>query len=243
MSAFIKYLADPGTWLIALTIVENIFIVALYRHWAAGASFSIWRLLCCILLSIVLFVATFATFVLLSNNSYRKSKVDASPIAELSSEQIGHLEDVLERFKGYEFITRFEIEEEKYTDPHLIKIYNLIWSRKEPWSLLDISVRFYKEEQDAINDLQFWVNLSKDEKLPYTFIENKNNTEALLHDSKMIRTSDTLYFPNSQRIINSAIRLCNVRISLSESQEYYNLDKNISTEFIKLLCELLQEGE
>jgi hypothetical protein len=239
----LAFFAEPGTWYILIAIVENIFIVLLYKHWIANAGFSMWRLLCCILLSFVLLIITFAAFVILSNDTYRKSKVDASPIAELSSEQIDRLEEVIERFKEYDFITRFDIEEEKYTGPHLSKIYKLVWYREEPHSSLDISVRFYKDEQKAIDDMQFGIRISEDEKLFYALIENDNNTEALLRDSKMIRTSDTLYFPNSKRFISSAIRLGNARVSLTERQEYYNLDKNISSEFIKLLCEMLASEE
>jgi hypothetical protein len=241
MPAMIKFLADPGTWLIIITIVENFFIVLLYRHWGAGVGFSIWRLLCCILLSVILFVITFAAFVLFSNNSYRKSIVDASPIAELSSDQIDRLEDVIERFKEYDFITRFDIEEEEYTGPHLSKIYSFVWRREKPHSLLGISVNIYRDEQRAIDDIQFWARLSDEEKQPYTLIENDNNTEALLYDSRMIRSADALYFPNSQRHINSGIRLGNAHISMSETQEYYNLDKDVSSEFIKLLCEMLKD--
>jgi hypothetical protein len=153
------------------------------------------------------------------------------------------LEEVIERFKEYDFITRFDIEEEKYTGPHLSKIYRLVWYREEPHSLLGISVSLFNDEQRAIDDLEFWVSLSDEEKGYYTLIKNDNNTEVLLRDSKMIRSADALYFPNSQRHISSGIRLSNVRISLSESQEYYNLDKNISSEFIKLLCEMLASEE
>ena len=39
------------------------------------------------------------------------------------------------------------------------------------------------------------------------------------------------------------MRLGNAIITLHETQEYYNLDKNISNKFIKLLCDMLKEEE
>jgi len=240
----IEIVAAPITWLFIIYLVENIFIVKFYKYWNAGASFSLWKVFCCILLSIVLFVLTFAAFSLLSGNSYRKSQIDASPIAELTSEQIERLESVIERLKDFDFITQYEIEEKgEYTDPSVRKEYRLVWLRKEPYSLLLISIGFYYDEQCVIDNMQLAIRTNDRHKRPYTLIVNDNNTEAILGHSRMNRSAGTFYFPRSERHMGGGLRLGNAWIGLSESQEYYNLGKNISNEFIKLLCELLQEEE
>ena len=240
MSKLAFIFTNPVTLFIVLSALENVFIVGLYKLIRRNAPFSIWKLIGCIIFCIVLMTMTFR---ILFTSDYRKSEVNVSPIAELSSEQIDRLEDAIERFRQYDFITRFNIEEEKYTGSHLIKIFNLVWYREEPHSLLNISVSFYKEEQRAIDDFNFWISFSSRDKKKFTLITNDNNTEALLNDSKMIRTSDTLYIPDSKRYISSGIRLGSAYISLTERQENNNLDMNISTEFIKLLCDMLKDEE
>jgi hypothetical protein len=75
----------------------------------------------------------------------------------------------------------------------------------------------------------------------YKHIVNKNNTEAVLPDSKMETSGYALYLPNSERHIGGSVRLGDAIISFSEVQQFYNLDKNISSDFIKLLCDMLKE--
>jgi len=231
MSIFKYLFANPLTLLVVFSILENAMIIILYTLWGKNTPFSIWRLLCCILLSIALMTITFK---ILFTSDYQKSQVEISPIAALSYEQINQIENVMERFREYSFITRYDITEASQGH-FLSKSYSLYWNRKEPASFLDISIFFYKDEKVAIDNLQLY------KEGRYTLITNNNNTEALLFDSKMQRNSDSMYISNSQRYIRSKIRLGNAIINLSEFQEYYNLDKNISSEFIKLLCELLKE--
>jgi len=213
--------------------MENIIIWGLYWFIGKFTPYSIWKLIGCIVLSIVLVIITFRV---LFTSNYRKSEVDVSPIAELNSNQVYKLNDVVERFIDYDFITRCDIEE-KSEDHYLSKTCSMYWKSEDLATILDISVFFYRDEQRAVNSME----LDRDGR--YSQISYDNNTEALLFDSKMIRTSDTLYSSSSERYIKSKIRLGNSVITLSESQEYYNLDRNISTEFIKLLCEMLSHGK
>jgi len=240
MMFFRILLTNPITLFIVFSILENAFIIKLYRFWEKNAPFSPWKLLCCILLSVVLMTITYK---ILFTSDYRESQVDTSPLAELTSEQIDRLEDAIVRFKEFDFITRFDYSEVERTGIIQSKKYDLIWRRQEPHSLLRISITFYYDEQRAIDYFQFGIEIKNEHRRPYTLIENDNNTEALLAHSMMERNSDTLFFPDSSRYISSGLRLGNAYISLNEQQEYNNLDKNISSEFIKLLCEMLQEEE
>ena len=242
MARVIDIIADPGSWLIALVAVENIFIVVLYRHMRAGAGFSFPRLLGCAALSIVLAAATFAAMVLFTRNTFKESKVDVAPLAELSFEQASRFEEALNKFEGFDSVVSFSVEEDQYADSRISHKYRLFWSKADPLSGLNISVDFYKDEQRAIEDFQALVSSrERGQDGGHKHIAFDNNTEVLLPDSKMITGPDALYFPNSERHIDSAIRIGNARISLSEIQKYYNLDKNISSDFILALCKTLTE--
>jgi len=109
-------------------------------------------------------------------------------------------------------------------------------SEDNPPSWLRISVTFYKEEQEAVGGF-----LSYSSGYAGTRIKNDNHTEAMLSNSRMITTTDTLLLPDDERYIRSDLRLGNASISLTEHQHKDNLDDTITSEFIKLLCELLME--
>jgi hypothetical protein len=240
MAGFIGIVTDPGTWLLATIVIENIFIVILYRHWRAGAGFSLIRLLSCVALSIVLAVATFVIMVLLSRNTFKESKIDVTPIAGLSNEQISRFEEALNQFADFDSIVSFSVDKDQNAGSNISHRYRIFWSRSDPLSGLNISVDIYKDEQRAIEDFQSAVNnLNENQDGHYKYVVYDNNTEALLPDSKMITGLDALYFPNSERHISGAIRIGNARIALAEIQKYYNLEKNVSSDFIKLLCEML----
>jgi hypothetical protein len=243
MSGFIRVIADPRTWLWALYAIGNILIIVLYRHWRARNRFSLLRLLGCFLLSISVFVSIFASFVFFSRDTYRESKVDVSPIEGLTGEQIGRLEDVLERFQGSDFITKPTAEDKAFFGSHLTNIYDMYWNSPDPGAGLMITIDFYKDEQRAKSVMQFGVDLSNENNGGrHKYIVFDNNTEAILGHSRMDTTADSLYFPTSSRSFSSGIRLGNAHISLVEYQEFYNQDKNYSSEFIKLLCEMLAES-
>ena len=241
MNDLMKVLVRPGTWLIALIIIESIFIVVLYKHLGTNSSFSIKRLAGCILLSIVLAVVTFVAIIFLYGNAYKESKVDVSPIAELSIEQVDRLEEVINQFSELEFIVNFTISEQKGANPYLDRMYEFLWSSKDPISSLVTYVRFFKAEDRAVADFQSMVD-SREERQAggYKHIVNGNNTEALLPDSRMITSAEELYFPNTERQISGSVRLGNAIVSFSEVLQFYDLDKNISSDFIRLLCDMLK---
>jgi len=221
------------TSFIVFAAVEIVLVVFLYIVMGRKSPFSIWRLLGCIVLNIA-FVA--ATFLVLFTGDYQASPVDASPIAEISSGQITHLEDAIDRFEELEFIIRWE-SDVKSENHYLRKTYSFYWKNMDPESLLNITVFLYKDEQRAIHSFE----LSREGK--HTYINNGNNTEVLLFDAKMIRTSDTYYTPDTKKYIKSEMRIGDAIIKVSESQKFYNLDKNITNKFIVLLCDILNDAE
>lgn len=233
MSLFTFLFVNPVALLINLSALEILLVAWLFKLIGKSTSSSVWRILGCIVICIVLITITFK---LLFTKDYRSSQVDISPVAELSSEKINRVEGAIERFREFEYITRCDIGS-KDEDQYLTKTCTLNWRSQDPKSLLDISVFFYSTDQGAIKSLHYALSGR------YIHVENDNNTEALLFDSRMIRSSDTLYISDSKRYVMSKIRIGNAIITLSEHQEYYNLDRNISTDFIKQLCDMLEDEE
>ncbi|MCL2152226.1 MAG: hypothetical protein FWH57_04600 [Oscillospiraceae bacterium] len=234
MKNLVEFIAEPSTWFTALVIVEIVLMVILCKYWGVGSSFSLGRMLGCIGVCLSMIPVTFLAFVLLSNNTYRTSKVDFSPFSELNSEQIDRFEDAIDIFLNYDFIKSYTIDENE-KDKDLRKTYNISWCRLEPHEVLNISIKFFRDEQGAINRIHRYRNNDK----RHTYIKNDNNTEAVLFDSRMMKSACSFYFPDSGRYLDSSIRIGNAVIVLSEHPKYYNLDKNVSSKFIRLICELM----
>jgi hypothetical protein len=74
----------------------------------------------------------------------------------------------------------------------------------------------------------------------YIAITNDNRTEAVLFHSYMPRQAD-VFIPTPRRLISSYIRLGNVIVILREERQSYNLHDDISSRFIELLVDLLNE--
>jgi len=240
MPFWVYGLTNPFSLFFYYVIFEIVLKVVLgIKHIQWRFNFK-WRLL---IYFILILISIAMNYKILFTNDYRKSLVDASPIAELSSEQVNRLEGVLEKFKDYDFIIQCDIEEME-NHPFLSKTCYMIWHRNKPFGGLLINIHFYNYEQDAIEERQ--LRLQENRFAPtnvlerrYTRIINDNNTEIILFDSKMDRAGHLV--PVSNRNLRSEIRLGNAVISLSESPEQHQLNKNISSDFIKLLCELLAE--
>ena len=169
---------------------------------------------------------------MLFTNDYRKSLVDDSPIANLSNEQVNHLEDAIDAFDDYDFVSRFEVK--SFEDRQdIYKMCSMYWHKSEPFGGLNISIYFYKDEQAAVKSFQRYVEGK------YTLITNGNDAEAILFDSEMDRAGHGV--PVSNRYLLSKLRFGNAIITLSESPEQHQLHMNISSDFIKLLCEMLSQ--
>jgi len=189
---------------------------------------------------VVIFVISFAINIKILFTDYRKSTVDASPIAELTSEQINRLEDVIETFYDYEFIRARDIEE-KLNHPYLYKIFRFSYDEQKHESKngVNVTISFFRDELEAIDSMQF--NATEMEK--NTFITNDNNTQAVLFHSQMDRSGELPFLPTFDRYMNSYIRLGNAQIRIKESIDFCRLNNEITSEFIEWLCGVLVEYE
>ena len=92
-------------------------------------------------------------------------------------------------------------------------------------------------EQYSINEMRSRANFAN----PRTqLIINENGTQSLLDPSFMYRV---YLFPVHNRGIRSDIHIDNTIIRLTEQRDRRELDQNVSSEFIRLLYELLTAEE
>jgi len=203
------------------------------------------RLAVCIILGIVLFVLTFVAFIFFSRDTYRESKVDVSPVAELSAEHMNLIEDVFKRLREDNSIRGYRVQEQPGA-PQLMEIHNFIWIRVDG-QRLRVNVSFFQTEQGAIDFIPsesvYRAGSSaivRSDSERRTFMNFNNGAEAILYDSRMMGYDSNLWFPDSQRHIGTGLRLGHVRIGMTEVRHYLDLDNNITSEFIKMLCEMLK---
>ena len=200
-------------------------IITVIKHKRWGVNFK-WRVAVYIVL---LIISTIMNHRILFTKDYNKSLVDATPIADLSREQIESLENKLVLFNDYSFITKCEINErDDHTD--LYKTCNIVWIGGKEFGSLDIIIWFYRDEKKADDSVRFWTEGRR------TYIKNPNHSEVYLLDSYMSRSHGV---PVAYRELKSLIRFDNVIIRMHESPKQHLLDKNLTSDFIKLLCDIL----
>ncbi|MDR2599669.1 MAG: hypothetical protein LBC73_05280, partial [Oscillospiraceae bacterium] len=229
-----------------IVAVQNLLILWLYRYWGKSPDPSP-RLLWCIILSVALFAITFASFVFFSRDTYRESNVDVSPIAELNSEDIRHMEAVLEQLRASGTLRPYYVQERPGA-AQLREVHNFVW-RKDDGNSVGVSVSIFLTERGAIDFAPHEAEYRNSSKTSVrsdterrTYIFFSNGTEAILGDSRMIGYDSNLWFPITQRQLITSIRLKNIRINMSEALHYLDLENPITSEFIKLLVEMLKEN-
>ena len=247
MSKFTIFFAAPITWFFTLIAVQNILIVVLYKYWKTDTALYKIRLAFCIMFSFILFIITAAVFQSLSANVNRESKVDVSPIAELSNREMGHLIDTLGRLREDDSIRGYRVEEQR-DGGHLKETHNFMWVRGDEF--IHVMVRIFDTEQGAIafssSESLYRLNAPapyRSDVGKFTFLFFENGAEIRLRDSDVQKTFGDLGIAKSWRNVNTSMRLQNIRISMTERRHYLDLDNNITSDFIKILCEMLKEEE
>lgn len=234
---------EPLLWLIISIIAIIVTSVKLYSHFIANSSFSGgWFKALYILVVVALCILVFLLF---SNNHYRPSRVDVSPIEELSAEQMERLEDALMQLYYIEFINGPSITEYRdFEHPSLLRSYGFSWvdnqGRYSTPPTLIVSVDILRREERAVEWIQSTRIRNEMQNIPYIDVINENGTEAVLRHSFMPIRASALYLPTSDRRIITEIRIGNAHIRLNETRSWHNLNDDFSSQFIYMLVELMQ---
>ena len=193
-----------------------------------------WRLL---MYGTAILISLAAYWQILFTRDYHPSPVDASPIAQLTDEQVGNLRNALEAFRNFDFITRFTVSDFD-NHPFLSESVSLTWfCVNTPGSSLNNSVQFYLSRNRNAEDFHWVVDMHYTQGRRFTHINNTNDTELILYDAYMSRRGHI--WPTDTRLLSTQIRMGNARIRLIEHPNVRHLDRNLSNEFIHLLSELL----
>ena len=223
-------LLNPMTWL--LLIVALIIISALiYTRWKGSKLIYFGYVLAALIIIPTVFTYT-------NNNIQSSSKVDARQVAMLSEGQVERVEDIWMQFESDDSTRGFSVDELP-NNREVSRSYSFWWEGENSTpheEALRVRVRVFRFERTAINSIRQQKDLQSQSRPKYLFIENENNTEALLYHA----VADMPYpIPTVDRVLRSDIRIGNVIITLSETKEWYNLDNNISSQFLELLVDML----
>jgi hypothetical protein len=209
-------------------IVTPILSVQLYQRWGKhvvdGRFPRIFWTLMTLFITVIMIPLIFFT----ANSVSLRSRVDVSPLANLTTEQVARVEDIFAQFEDFDFIEEFHIREVPNHTGNF-HLYSFSWRSGEASMHATVSVR--RSESHAINDME-----STRRRGGFRDIVNDNNTEAVLRHARSATS-----VPSGRRWIQSRIRMGNVVINLNEVGMWYEMRNNISSEFIVLVYELLQE--
>jgi len=199
-----------------------------------------------VLIASILFLATGCVFN--EERTYRKSKVDASPLAELNSEDIGRMLDVIERLESDDIITSRRIRERPGAS-QLLEVHDFNWAGSKPY--LRVTVHFFETEQGAIdftssdsvyrNSQQHITRVSNVDhpyRRPFTFVIYDNGAEAKLSDS---RANTNEYRAIIDWSITTELRLENYRIRIVEDKLINFFHFPATSKFIQQLVDMLQD--
>ena len=216
--------------IIILPVVEINIFISLNKRWKKSGRFGENRKS----ISIGLCLLTIAvTMYLLNASDYRRSKVDVSPMAELTIEQVYALEGLVKEFEDYDFVRRFK-EYDTDTYKKTTAIYDFSWRNPDsgPERGIGVTMLFYIEESDVINRLRTEYHLWGGK---YKTIKYDNDTEAVLFHARVTRNEFSLGASWEQ---TSYIRFGNALIIISGG-----VREDIPGEFIQWLCELIIDAD
>jgi hypothetical protein len=210
--------------LIILCAVPAVAISALmlYRKFKKDRRLNIWALTVHIYM---LFVVTAIAYNMFLNGFARVSRVDASPIAQLTTEQAASADSIMEWLEKQNFVYQSSEIDGGYFSSEYRGIH------------LGVGVRIYPHEQAAYYSIRtrFFGSTAEE----HTHIRNDNDTEVFL-----IRPRDCDWhcnaFDKRHWHLSSLMRIENVVISLSEIRGRHNLNNDLSGIFIEHMVKMIK---
>jgi len=229
MDGFLRLLGFLFVWFLL-----DIFLVKKYLSRWNPAFKSKWRILVYVVL---FFVFINPIFRIAFHVDQRPSPVDASLLAQLSPEQITpeHIISVVDSLHDMDKIWAFD-RSERPSDWERELLY--FFSYGYFLNTTSIRIQVYRCEQRLMNVLPRWRRESARRRS--VVITNDNDTQAFLHASFMPRSHG---FSVEHRVIRTELRIGSIHIDMREERNRHNLYPNASSDFIRLLYELLTAEE
>ena len=172
-------------------------------------------------------------FFLVTSDHTGALAVDASPLAELTSSQMENLEDAIIQLSHIEYL-RVDISELQAERRYIIS-WTEYSERHGTTSYLRVTIVIYNVDNAASGAMDSIRRLYPRHRRIY----KENEIEVIM--LVPVRSSSYL-LPNPNRFVRSDIRIDNTIISLSEVRSLRNADENLSSRFITMLVDFMQEG-
>ena len=200
-------------------------------------STSVWIFTTSITLVVVL-VIYITTVNIVVNTIGRPSNVDVSALATLNEEHVLLVEDTILHLESKGILQIREVREFYETD-YLKRSYDIRWYNAPiyPNDFSLRAVRLFRYDEDAALSVQPRQNPPIRRHTHSCYIQNGNNTSALLVYPEMPVSASGLYFPSNMRWIVSEVQIGKLVFTMVEVRQWYNLHTNYSTRFIEMLVE------
>jgi len=207
--------------IIIAVIIAGIFACRRFKlHPAAG-----------VMLILLAVIATYVGFTVTNNRWQSPSRVDVSPLAGLTLEQVGRIDEVWERLVSHGHIRVLELPNHSFL--YSIYEFRIVFRDASIFydAHMDVMARTYRDEGAAV------LRYSQD--VRSVSIVNENNTEALLYYMSVLTPHS--FIPGNNRSIMSIMRIGRMYIMLIEQRPWHDINNDYSSIFIATLVEMLQE--
>ena len=187
-----------------------------------------------IITPIISTVVFFAAYNGTVNNFPLHSRVNVSSIAELSTEQVYRVHEILGDAMRVAFDRELTIEE-RINDLYTSSIFG-----RDDQASLSVRITVYQTFDSAVDYVQRLRNSYGRLNHRFTELINDNHTEAVLRRPFMETSASGLHLPNPERITRTHVRIGRVVIRMTETHLWYYGRPRLSEYFITTLVEMLQ---
>jgi len=178
------------------------------------------------------------------NNLTLRSRVDASPLAQLTEGQVARVDEIWERLARHDNIRQYSGWVLYPHSSELHSQHSFYWhsgdDRELPDVLAYVRVYVHMDENDAIR----WIQPAPWGGRRGTAISNDNGTGAFLWRVSLGETSFNIQdfiLPDGLRHFSTNVRIGNTVFSINEWQPWHGLGRNYTDQLILTLMEILQE--
>jgi hypothetical protein len=221
----------------------GVFFFGLVEIGLATIAYQIWKRhavqiepfykgLTCVVLCLLSII--FTGLLLLSNNS-KPSTVDISSLKDLCESDMAYIS---QRINKLQYL-QFERYEEDLIKKNISMYYSTDQSDGKIESAVTIEICRYESYKRAKEELLFWM---KNMGQKHEAINLSNGIDVVKGNSWMERNADTYYTAENRRLMYTYFVINNYFFQLSESSYSAESRGKLTSECIRMICEVLKGG-
>ena len=241
----IDYLLNTALWLAVCIAAILIISIVLYMRWGKFANISIifWGFITFIILIVVFVIFVIASNYIANDLLYRPSRVNVSSIATLNENSSEQVEEAFLQLASQGYL-REPLHIREFPEDHRSRIrsYTAGWISQSPRfprgsSSLSIRLIICRYDEQAASVLQQTGRLNPH----HVYIQNDNNTDAILLYPWMPVSAGGWYIPSNQRRIRTEIRIGNIAITFTENRRWHDMRNDYTSQFIDALVREIEK--